>query len=307
MSPRLGKSFVTKDEVEHTYLSLRQRLKALEDALSGLDISIPGGSRFREYHRALEKLDRLTSSGEAIQLREDDRELLHDVLLECEQILPSITTLIELPEVKGWRGVTERAFGGHVSHLTERDSTPARDAQFELLLAAMLKRGGFNIHFEEPDIQVELPDHTRIGIAAKRVKSQKRISSRIHKGSKQIRGQGIQGLVAVHIAFLTERIMTSPDMDVALETLRSETRDHTQRNLPEFSRKVDLRNTFGLLIFSSKLAHLGEPAQLAAVSSVYLTNFCEETDGRCAILESLEKGLATAVRTWVRQPTTEGS
>jgi hypothetical protein len=164
----LGNSWISREEVEVTYADLHRRLAIVEEMLSGSGVTMHGASRFRVYRRTLEKLYSIDAD---TTLFNQDRESLYDALLECNEFVRSIPILMEPPEVQGWSSIVAKALGGNAAGRAEGGSTPARDAQFELLVAAMLRRSGFLVKLAEPDIHVELTNGACIGVAVKRVKS----------------------------------------------------------------------------------------------------------------------------------------
>lgn len=291
-------SSISKVEAEHTYESLYRRLEEMKAFLLSIGINLSGGSRFSIYQRVLEKLGKIQAYGTPGDLTPGEWEHLHDALLECEQFVTSVSTLKESAETDGWRTMAEKALGGHASLRAEKGFTPARDAQFELLIAALLKKGGFLPDFAEPDLRVTFPDGQRVGIAAKRVKSEQKLSSRIRKGINQIEVSQMHGVVAVHLAFLSGPVMKARDMGCAMEMLRRETRSFAVNYLSSKLREVGSNNAFGLLFFTTKLAHLDAVPQLAVVGSIYTTNLCDHRDARCSMLDRLDQGLRSASETW---------
>jgi hypothetical protein len=281
--------------VEVTYADLHRRLSRVEEMLSSSGVTVHGASRFRIYRRTLEKLYSIDADA---TLSNQDRESLYDALLECNEFVRSIPVLVEPPEVQGWSLIAAKALGGNASGGAEKDFTPARDAQFELLVAAMLRRSGFLIRLAEPDIHVELTNGSCIGIAAKRVKSLSKLASRISEGSKQIAKSQLHGLLAVHLSFFTKTMTPKTNMPTAMDALRDEVRRFTLDHMGDFYRRIDKRQTFGIMMFSTKLAQLVEQPQLTTASSVYVTNLCDPSDKRLLLLDSLTEGLDGGSKTW---------
>lgn len=290
MSPAPGESSISRAEAEESYEKLRERLSVVRQQLEKLGIRVPSGSRLDTYERALRRLSQL-AAGERERLGAEERYLLHDAILECEQFLPSVTILAREPEVDGWRAVAVKAIGGHSSSQAEGTSTPARDAQFELFVAALARRGDYEVRFAEPDVVLDGAGDEPWAIAVKRVKSHTAFLKRLRQGSKQIRTSRFQGIVALHLGFFGGVPIRAENMESACEQLRAETRDYVSRNLSEFRRQVDLRRCFGLLVFSSKPTFLTEPARLAVTLAIYTCNLCDEGDPRCRVLERLTERL----------------
>ena len=290
-----GDSQISRIDVESTYADLHRRLAEVEEMLSGSGVPIHGASRFKVYRRTLERLYSIDADA---TLSAQECEAIYDALLECNEFVQSIPVLMQPPEVPGWRSIVKRALGGSASGRTEEGFTPARDAQFELLVTAMLRHSGFPVRFAEPDIHFEITEGKCLGIAAKRVKSASKLASRISEGSKQIAKSHVQGVLAVHLSFFTRTMSQTMDMPTAMEALRAETRRFTRDNIEKFARRVDRNRTFGIMMFSTKLAQLVERSQLATIFGVYVTNLCDPNDERCLLLESLTGGLERGSETW---------
>jgi hypothetical protein len=286
MSPAPGESSISRAEAEDSYERLRERLSVVREHLEKLGVRVPPGSRLDTYERALRQLLQLAADDRE-RLGAEERDLLHDAILECEQFLPSVSILAREPEVDGWRAVAVKAIGGRSSSRTEGSLTPARDAQFELFVAALARRGNYEVRFAEPDVVLEFAGEEAWAIAVKRVKSHTAFLKRLREGSKQLRASRLQGIVAIHLGVP----IRADNMVAACEQLRVETRDYVSRNLFEFRREVDLRWCFGLLVFSSKPTFLTEPARLAVTLAIYTCNLCDEGDPRCRVLERLTERL----------------
>jgi hypothetical protein len=290
MSPAPGESSISRAEAEGTYESLRERLSVFRQRLQDLDIRVPAGSRLDTYERALKQLSRLAAIDRE-RIGAEERDLLHDAILECEQFFPSIAILAEEPELVGWRSVAAKAIGGHASFRTEGSSTPARDAQFELFVAALARRARYTVRFAEPDLVLGFGSEQLWTIAVKRIKSHTAFKRRLRQGSKHIREAALQGIVAIHLGFFAGVPLRAENMASACEDLRAETRGYVSRHLVEFRREVDLRSCFGMLVFASKPTFLTEPARLAVTMAIYTCNLCAETDPRCQLLEDLTERL----------------
>jgi len=80
---------------------------------------------------------------------------------------------------------------------SNREQSRGRDTQFELFVAAICQAAGFvPVDYQEPDVICTL-EGARIGIAAKRIKSESQVSKRIPKAAKQIEMSGLLGVIAL--------------------------------------------------------------------------------------------------------------
>jgi len=80
----------------------------------------------------------------------------------------------------------------------------ARNTQFELYAGAMLTMGGAVVAIGEPDL-VMLFLGEEVGIAAKRVRSEKQIRKRFKGGLEQIERSGRRGFVALNLDRLAKK------------------------------------------------------------------------------------------------------
>ena len=287
MSPRPGKSWISRSEAEASFQDLRERLAEAKRLLEGLGVRVPPASRFDEYGRELDRLAQVAAD-ETHDWTTDERLLLHDAILECQQFLPSVRELARQPEVAGWRALATQAIGGHASATSESGSTPARDAQVELYVAGLGRRAGYGVSFAEPDVVLERAGKA-LAIAVKRVKTAGALPRRLHAGSSQLRRAGRQGVVAIQLGFLANDLIHARDMSSALETLRAEMRDFVMGRLRELLDCVDRDWCFGMILLASRPALL--PTGHAVISSLYSSNLCTEFDPRCRLLESFMQRL----------------
>jgi hypothetical protein len=282
MSPGPGESWISRSEAEASFQALRERLASTRRLLEDLGMRVPPASRFAGYERELDRLARVADR-EQPDFTSAGRNLLQDVILECEQFLPNVSVLARPPEVVGWRQIAVKAISGHTTAGSESGATPGRDAQVEIYVAGLGRRAGYEIRFAEPDIVLERAGEVSLAIAVKRVKAANALPKRLHEGSAQLRRAGSEGVVAVQLGFFAQQLIRASEMPDALEIIRAEVRDFATRRLDELRRRVDLRWCYGLILLASKPAFLR--TGLAVVSSIYSCNLCSEADPRCPVLE----------------------
>ena len=103
----------------------------------------------------------------------------------------------------------------------DREGSKGRDAQFELLVAAICQSAGMlPVSREEPDVICHIED-TKYGIAAKRIKNVAKLEQNVRKAAKQIQGVGVRGFIALDTSVAlnreNERITTPiPDKQFGL-------------------------------------------------------------------------------------------
>lgn len=296
MLPPTSHSSISQAEAERSYADLLVRLERTEETLAQAGIDVHAASRLITYRKSLSALENFDA--DAI-LSIEHRASLNCVLLEADQLARSVATLATEPTTEGWEAVAKRALRGPSTPPADGRHTPGRDAQFELLVGALSRRGGLDVSFAEPDIQVQLPDHGPLSIAAKRVTSAKQLARRVTVGASQVRKSGYLGVVAVDLAFFSSEILRAPNMGVAMERLRTENRAFTRRQLEELYKRLHGRRPLGLITFVGKMAQLGDVPQLATVTSVYAPSLIAPQDEREALLSSLIDALNYGCRRWL--------
>ncbi len=91
----------------------------------------------------------------------------------------------------------------HDSVLPQDDLTLSRgrDTQCELFVAAICEKAGLHPIFDEsPDIRCKVRAEA-IGIAVKRIKSDRKVRKNIREAAKQIRRSGIPGVICADVSF----------------------------------------------------------------------------------------------------------
>jgi hypothetical protein len=266
-----------------TFGDLLDRLNVMEEQLTKLGVNTFAKSRFAKYRRELEKI----KSGNFSSVRNTTEAL--DWLLDCQEFTSSVDELIRAPEMAGLREKIEKAIGGDYSaRLGNRQNTPARDTQFELLMAALLRSVGFEIRFDEPDIVIELDNGPPVVVACKRVKHEKNIIQNVRKARDQIKGSGKPGIIALRLAWfeLDKPISSIP----ALSEKTSEFAANISRRL-----SVDTNMIFDFLLLTSSTMFTRSSSYPANLYLVYLAELLKSKvdpdDYRAFFLEELKRRL----------------
>jgi len=173
-----------------------RRIEAMEQKLRVSGIRIPPGSRLDMYREGI----RAMAAPKTAKRYPSPRATLH-TLTEIRELALILRELPRDPEVQGWRDKVAAILGGNVFSSADRTDSSSRDTQFELYLAAAFRTAGFEVALEEPDVTFPMEGHT-IGIAAKRLKSEKKLEQRIREASKQIAGSAYPGIIAIDISYL---------------------------------------------------------------------------------------------------------
>ncbi|MES2178020.1 MAG: hypothetical protein V4550_09165 [Gemmatimonadota bacterium] len=117
----------------------------------------------------------------------------HRTLLESYLITSALADPSEI-----LRATLVRLLEGHDTSYEDANSTP-RDMQFELLIAALMTLGGISgVRMGEPDIQFKLGKRT-VGVAAKRLRSPRKLVARVGDAFRQLERHGLQGMIALNL------------------------------------------------------------------------------------------------------------
>ena len=160
-------------------------------------VSMPPSSRFDRAIRVLERHE--TMKRDATRLGVADWRVHYEAEDAVQQLLLILLHPIETG-YDVWRQRLSVIIKG--SELPERDaaSSEARNAQFELLVAATSDRSGFNPEMREPDLVIHPPGWGETAVAIKRVRSPRvpRVRDNLRSACKQIRREGHQrSLIAI--------------------------------------------------------------------------------------------------------------
>jgi hypothetical protein len=291
MKPEPIDSQSTTLSASASFDELQSRIKDLEAGLESHGLRLSGAARLPEYRRVLRQA---TEVGDSIAETSPLMETVHRALLECHEHLLIVSELSRQPPVPGWRERMQTALGGRTLPSEEGARTPGRDAQYELLLAAYLRRAGYTIVLAEPDVRARL-NETDFGVAAKRPKSEGGLEKAIRKGNEQILGSGVVGILAVDMSFLCDQphkrmqVGTAENGRRHLRTLLDQAVDY---RLGWLRNLVDPQRTFGLLASLTRLYGVEESQKLWVQTHWTLLNFCEYDDPLRGILRQVQEQLS---------------
>lgn len=185
----------------NTLADLLAQSHSVIDRLTAAGVRVPSGSRLHSYVKAFE-----AALPHAYSKRPDDLlRVCHRALAELHDFDQIATTLCSAPEIQGWRERVVEALGGGILRTDEKRHIRARDTQFELAVAAFLRRKGCEIEFAEPDI-VATAHGVTFAIAAKRPRSRRNLDNVIRDAGNQLLRGGVNGLVAVDTS-----VIVNPD------------------------------------------------------------------------------------------------
>ncbi len=183
------------------FKDLLVRAELLVAQLEAAGIPVKAGSRFDQYVAELRSAlpHECGSPPEAILRR------WHRLLIEVEDLADIVTTLSTPPATAGWKERVRESLSGNFLRTEEVNHSRARDIQFELILAAQLRKCGYATAFQEPDVIATIED-TRIGIAAKRPRSRQKLQKVAKEAARQVIKTDTQGIVAIDVT-----VVANPD------------------------------------------------------------------------------------------------
>lgn len=227
-------------------------LKILND--NGLRVH--PASRFARYHATLRRV---------VDKRDVDVHVRSQAHLECSQLVTIVAHLVPTNDL-----VLRAKLGLLLedSALPQESKTEAqgRNTQFELLVAAQCVRGGLRVHFEEPDLVVEC-GKSRVGVAAKRVKSGNQLRRNLSDARRQLLAhqhaydQGIVAIESTHVANPQGNVVVTaetPQATHAAQDLLVAISDEVKLIVPEWAAPDHvLRYTCGVLIVAGAVHYGG--------------------------------------------------
>jgi hypothetical protein len=218
------------------------------ETLRNLGVGIPQSSRLARAHAFLDQLN-----DPAVQIHSDDTAAL-DRIRNAQPtaweffIIAYAASLRQGDESPFRPEIIQRALKG--AEVEEKDANPnARNTQFELYVAAVLKMGGADVKWGEPDLRL-LYWGEYVGIAVKRLTSTNpsRLERRLVEAADQIARSGRPGFIAVNVDILFRT--------VNLSTSRSEVLEQYDQRVEVVDRLVRIRfgkrpEVKGVLVFGN--------------------------------------------------------
>lgn len=175
----------------------------IRNRLSDFNVPQPAGNRLMKACTLLQDANQ-----RKILLRPDDEKTLYEVT-EAQW------TVLEHYVVAHALGAKDRTLPPILldkletmlsgADTEEDDKNPlARNTQFELYVGATLVMGGVQTWLYEPDLQIDYLG-SKIGVAAKRVRSARQLIKRAKDAAIQIRKSGLPGIVAMNVDVLLRK------------------------------------------------------------------------------------------------------
>jgi hypothetical protein len=276
-----------------TFPHLRDRAAGLIAFLEANGVRVNPSSRLATYLKQLTAA--MKADGVSVP-KGLDLAIWHRLLIEVEDLDLIVRSLSAPPEVRGWKELVSRALSGGVVRADEKKHSPARDFQFELIIASMFRRAKYGVELAEPDVVVT-SENPQIGIAAKRPRSVSSLDEMIKKGDKQIKGAGLQGVVALDLSVIVspeDAHITTSDFQAAFNHVKDIANSFIRRNGPHIASLVDRTRTFGVIVHVALPIFERETPRLAYARRWAVSNLCDDADPRTATLKAITERLRIA-------------
>ncbi len=220
------------------FASLLKRYSAALTRLEDLGVRISAASRLRAYERRLQQVlddPRPAVEGELVfALAFDLREI--DEIIEVVDFLPVA------PDPHVLRLLRQLQGGG--DNPDREEATSAREAQYELYLGTVLRRGGITTTHGAPDLVANWAQRLHY-IEAKRPSSALRVDDRLRSAVHQVRRLPRPGVIALSL----DQVIRPPDTILSAPQLSSVA--------PEVERQVSRFVMANVAVWRRRLA--GEP------------------------------------------------
>jgi hypothetical protein len=280
-----------------SYDAVSARIQDAEDRLVQVGIRVPQNSRLAAYRRAVQQLIRIARHKEPVS--PPDLNLLHQAIHEIDQIVVIVEELA-VPRVSGQiKSRLQDLVSGTVLPERKTPHTPARDAQFELYVAACCSKSGLPVRLAEPDVIVQFLGQP-LAIAAKRPKSARKLESHIRKAKAQIATRGLDGLIALDMSLIhngSNAVLEVATKEHAVEAVSRVADSFVDRNSARLIRLAKSPKVFGLMVCVSARFFIRDIPQLSTSTRWTMTNLCDFSDRRYEVIRKFASAFVKAYDT----------
>lgn len=275
------------------YVSDEQLLRALkrtEDLLGQAGIRPAASSRLIHYKKTLQR--RMRSANWRNTDADFERTVLY--IYQLERIVEMITEVGSHPETPGWRDKVEAMLRGGPLPESIYQSSLARDTEFEVSLAAWLKRVGLAPEFKEPDI-VLLDTDGPWAVSAKRPSSRKRLAKTIRKAASQIQMSGLDGIIAVEISKLIKADRTLSVYQTSsshLAKVEQVANEFVRDNISAIRASTGTPAVFGVAVILETPCLFLSNREVGYSRRIVMSNLVDPRDARCGRMARLASKMA---------------
>lgn len=267
---------------------LRRYRRALS-ALREWGILVPPGCRLTAYEERLAgratRLVPYVPEHEIIEAMFDFREV--------DEIIDIVESFPKGPGATARERLSKIPAGSE--HPDDEIESQARDAQFELYLRAVLRKGGLRVALGQPDLQVRLGGEW-VPVEAKRPKSEARVDDRLRKGISQLETQVHGGFVAMSLDLVLRPSnqhmvgVSRQALEIGLQQIMF---DFIGANLAKIARRVAGRPVHGLCFAARIPGCLHDLSEMWLISH-YHTEVLSGTEKAAKALEHIHHALTEA-------------
>jgi hypothetical protein len=276
---------VVKEPATFRFSSLLHRADKLLSQFRAAGIVVNPSSRFSRYAKQLKR----AAESEYETPPDDVLRVWHRLLIEVDNLDTIFGSLSAEPAVGGWQGKMQETLSGGMLRTQDRSDCRARNIQFELLVASVIRRAGYAIQLGGPDIIVKL-ETSEIGIAVKRPRSPTKIRTNIGVGQRQLKKAGLTGLVAVDLTILenaSDKHCTTSNFAQTEATLIQRFSDTTGYIRWADARTIDTAVVFGLITHLAIPVWEPEERAISFIERWSVAPLVSEADPRHPLLVAL--------------------
>lgn len=215
------------------------------DQLRSLDLFPQPTSRLMRMHRALNR--------GYVPFDHPD----FPIALEAERDMQQLGFVFDVMRAHAdnpeFQRLVKRVLKDSVLPQDDRETSPGRDAQFELYLAAICQNAGLlPVDCAEPDVTCVI-QRTTLGMAAKRLKSLSHLEKHVRKGAVQVAKTKLPGVIALDVSFARnpQNVPILSQVQNELYALIAQLHDHKffDEHHVDIYRWVADKGVFAVLLF----------------------------------------------------------
>lgn len=260
--------------------------ESLRHFMDGEGIRISPSSRLALYGRAISQPN---------ECHPRNASVLRQALLEIDDFRLIVQELSSSDQT-GWRGFIQQLLAGKVLPEEENAGSFARNKQFELLTAALLRRAGFNAVLREPDICVT-STQPPFSIAVKRPLSRKNFRHLVRDAQKQIARALLPGVLAIDVSRLINPrngYLASASFKTAHFQVSELIAQVLIRDAPGIRKLINPTQTFAVAFYMAILVEEESSGEVGYVRIWKFANMCEPDDPRWRMLQAVAERVNVA-------------
>ncbi len=267
--------------------SEKKKLNFICSTLKDHGILIKPGSRLFRYQRIVDALD----SSRPNQLPKGFKtKHFHQIAIEIHQLSLAVEELCNSIHFDEWSKKFSFLVSGN--ELPEDDTNHfARNYQFELFVAGLFRKAGFEPLCEEPDIVIE-KDEEMFGVAVKRPNSFKQLDKNLRKGRDQIINSEVPGILFLDMSLISNPnnyICIADDIESVTDLLMKYLDSFSEANIDPIRNIIDNEMVFGIIFYLNALCDLNN--RLGHCSRISIRNLCSQNSPHFHTLEYVANAL----------------